>query len=406
MLSESFFKNQTPAMQAMIKARTHLCIEHPFFGALALKLRLVETDAVDTAGVDGVHLFFNPDFVKGLSFVQRRGLIAHEVMHLVLMHHLRRGARNPKKWNHAGDYVLNQILVDCQPPFILPEGALINSKFKDMTTDHVYNMLPDPPDGPGGGGQGSGGEWGIVMDAVDPNDTSKKQDPAQGEQEWKIAIAQAAQSAKAKGNLPGNLAELVEDMVESKVDWREKLRDFVTKVAYDKHNWLHPSRRYQTVEFDEDGVPSAAKDGSIYMPSFRNHTIGKVSVVIDTSGSIGSNELQAFIGEINAIFEDTRPEQIEVIQCDCSINDVTSYTPDTLPINPDTYTVHGRGGTSFKPPFKHYEENGTDERIECLIYLTDMMGDFPDVEPEYSVLWVSTTDIDDAPFGEVVQIDI
>jgi len=398
----SYFSSLTPAMQSMVKARTQLTLDEPFFGQIALKLQLIETSKEKTAAVNGTHLWFNPEFVLDMSSSMRKGLLAHEIMHLVLLHHVRRGNRNHDKWNVAGDYSINQILTDCK--FTLPKNPLLNPAYKDMTTDHIYNLLQD---GNGDGGDGNkgegGGGWGEVRDAENPD--GSKADPHQAEQEWKVIMAQAATAAKMRGHMPAHLAELVEDITEPKVDWKMKLRDFVTKVAYDKHNWLRPDRRYlNPVELDDDGIPTSANEGGIYLPSRYNHRIGRIAVVIDTSGSIGQLELQTFIGEINAIFEDTDPETIEIIQCDAAIHETKCYDQNTLPIVISKFQVKGRGGTSFRPPFDYYKNGNMEEPIECLIYLTDMYGDFPNYVPEYPVLWISTTEISEAPFGEVVQI--
>jgi predicted metal-dependent peptidase len=61
----------------------------------------------------------------------------------------------------------------------------------------------------------------------------------------------------------------------------------------------------------------------------------------------------------------------------------------------------GGGGTDFAPVFKHVEEQGIE--AACLVYLTDMYGSFPKSAPDYPVLWVSTSHIDNAPFGEVLS---
>ena len=61
----------------------------------------VERDDIDTGATDGKHLFYNPKWFGKLSDLERIGFLAHEVMHVVFMHHLRRQERHAEKWNVA-----------------------------------------------------------------------------------------------------------------------------------------------------------------------------------------------------------------------------------------------------------------------------------------------------------------
>ena len=90
------------------KARVKLLLQHPFFGNLATRLKIIDaTDRIPTAAVDGRNLFINRDFVHALTDGELMFLIAHEVMHCVFEHMIRRGEREPQVWNMAGDYVIN-----------------------------------------------------------------------------------------------------------------------------------------------------------------------------------------------------------------------------------------------------------------------------------------------------------
>ena len=51
------------AHQKITKARTQLLLDNPFFGNIAMRLDLVETDQFDTMATDGKHILFNSAFV-------------------------------------------------------------------------------------------------------------------------------------------------------------------------------------------------------------------------------------------------------------------------------------------------------------------------------------------------------
>ena len=113
-------------------------------------------------------------------------------------------------------------------------------------------------------------------------------------------VFQAAQVAKAAGKLPSSLEELVEQMRQSKVDWRDVLNRFIGGDQPDDYTWRKPQRRQW---FDND----------IYMPSIERMGIGDVVVAVDTSGSVATHELQQFLGELNRISEDHKPRSVTVI---------------------------------------------------------------------------------------------
>ena len=84
------------AIERITKQRTQLILSQPFFGTLALRLRTVERQDIQTMAVDGKSLFYNPAFVDTLRDEELRGVIAHEVMHCVHHHMTRRGAATLK----------------------------------------------------------------------------------------------------------------------------------------------------------------------------------------------------------------------------------------------------------------------------------------------------------------------
>ena len=91
------------AAQAYSKARSRLVLDQPFFGTLCLRLKPVQSDEMETAATDGEHIYYNPKYFLKLREPERVGLLAHEVMHVALLHMLRRQEREHRKWNVATD---------------------------------------------------------------------------------------------------------------------------------------------------------------------------------------------------------------------------------------------------------------------------------------------------------------
>lgn len=361
----------------LIRARTALILDHPFFGQLALRLKLVEDSSIPTLCVDGKSVFYNPGFVANLSPALTRSALVHEVGHCVFEHIGQRNGRDPRKWNHAGDYVINAMIKDSG--FEIGKGWLYNSAYAGMTTDEIYNLLPED-DGKGGGQPGPGEPGGSLDKMTDGDPSSNEVDAT----DWKIATVQAAATAKAMGKLPASMARFVDEMTTPKVDWRDVLRRFVTETSKNDYTWMRPNRRY-------------ASQG-INLPTLYSESMGHIAVAIDTSGSIDQATLNAFGAEIKAIVGATRPIKTTVIYCDADVNHVDEFEPnDEL-----HFDMYGGGGTDFCPPFALLEERG--ETPVCFVYLTDMYGSFPS-DPGYPVLWCATTDVV-GPFGDTVRIEV
>ena len=120
---------------------TRLVISHPFFGSMALSLKIEADEEISTMCTDGKFIKWNPDFVANMSEEETTGVMAHEVMHVGMKHNLRRGDRDPERWNIACDYVINPILIEAG--FSLPAGGLYDEQYADLPAERVYDMLPE-----------------------------------------------------------------------------------------------------------------------------------------------------------------------------------------------------------------------------------------------------------------------
>lgn len=398
------------AQDKLTKARAGLVLDQPFFGSLALRLRLREDQTAETAWVDGVTLGFNPQYIDSLTLETTKGLIAHEVMHIACAHHTRRQHRDPGLWNQATDYAINDLLK--QAGMVLPSAALTGWD-TEYSADDIYAKMPQPKQqgsgqsqqqqgqgqqqgqdqGQGSGqnqGQQPGGDPGGCGEVRDyPGQDGQEASPAemaQAEQEAKIAAQQAAQQAKAMGSCPAGIARLVEELTQPKIDWREILRRFVEQSARSDYSWTPPNRR-----FIHKGL---------YLPSLHNEELGDIVIAMDTSGSIEDLQVAEFASELTAILEEFNATAT-VIHCDTEVAGVEIFTQDDLPLE---LHPQGGGGTDFRPPFDWIEENAP-QPPAAMIYLTDLeCSRFPN-EPEYPVLWAHTDQGGETPpFGEVIEL--
>lgn len=360
------------------KAKTALVLEHPFVGSIALNLPFVLTEDIPTAAVNGKQIAFNPNFVNDLSDEELKFLIAHECFHPMLEHNWRRGERDPKRWNQACDYVINKLLTD-EGIGRMPEGGLLSDEIYKAgggTSDGIFKILPEDSDDGSGNGHGD-----PMDDCQDAEGDPAEQ--AQQEAEWKVKVAQAAQSAKMMGKLSAGMERFVGDLLQPKVDWRDVLQRFITKVRTDSRTFARPNRRF-------------AMQG-LYLPSVTGEVLGEIVFAVDCSGSISQDEIDQYASEIRTVHEDMSPVALHVVYFDSSVSHHDKFErDDTVEVKP-----HGGGGTAFSPVFEFIDEQGIDP-VAC-VFLTDLCcSDFGSA-PSYPVLWVSTY-ADNAPFGEIVMM--
>jgi predicted metal-dependent peptidase len=403
-----------PAELKLTRARTQLLLNQPFFGTLALRVSLEAREGIPTMQTDGRRIQYSPRFVDSLSVEILQSALAHEILHLALAHHCRRGDRDPKRWNIAADHAINPLILEAGMK--LGDGWLIDKQYAGMSAEQIYARLPQDAGGNGGGSRGMGagsrngsgdpqaqgggnqaqpgdapatpGGCGQICDATD--DDGNKAGPAEQsrqETEWTIAAEQSARAAKTAGKLPGSLDRLVQQMKQPSVDWRAVLRRFIAESVPTDYTWQKPNRRYIA--------------GGLYLPSTFREGIGTLVVAVDVSGSVGDEQLAQFAGELNAISQEARPEAVHVVYCDTRIQRTDEYTAD----DEIKLRATGGGGTDFRPPFVWVEKQGITPK--CLLYLTDLCcSDYPTTEPDYPVMWVTDSPDSAGPWGETLRLPV
>lgn len=363
------------------KAKSLLILDHPFFGTACTKRPIIYTDTVPTAAMSATgQMYMNVDFCAPLSVQQLMFLLAHETMHYMLAHGLRRGHRDPQAWNVAADKVINDTLIDAGVGDFIDGGITLDGA-REMAAESLYDENDD------GDGQGPGG---LGNDIGDPTDADGQPlDDAtihQLEAEAKIDAIQSAKAAKAVGKLPASIERMVEELVNVSTPWYDILERFMAGKIKDGYSWNRPNRRFIARNIY---IP-----GTDYVPK-----MGPVVIGVDTSGSIGPDEIAMFNGHINRIIDTCNPEVVHVVYCDYDVAGVDEYTPEDFPV---TIQCKGGGGTSFKPVFDWIDTNAIDP--ECVVYLTDGYGDQSEFTTNHETVWL-TTGTEAFDWGHVIKFE-
>ncbi len=364
------------------------------------ELAAIFTEDIPIAATDGTHLILNPEKFFAFNLDERVFIVAHEILHCILNHcvlgyQMRKSGSvkyvdgtslpyDQQLMNVAMDLVINDTLI-ADRIGAFPKEGMHDPKVAtraDSFVDAYKKVWKDPEKFPGGG-------FDITLDPG----TSQGKDPGQASQgrsqtEWDTAVAGALAVAKAQGKLPASLERLLSEIVDPTVSWQDHIRGFFARrVGGGGFDWRKPDKRL--IQRD------------IYGPRRAGNGCGPVVVAVDTSGSIGQRELDHFFAEMRGILDDVQPEMIYVVWCDAQVHKVDEVE-DSSDI--DALKPAGGGGTDFRPVFAWVDEN--DVRPDALVYLTDMLGSFPDKAPAYPVIWGDIYGRCKAPFGDVVSVAI
>jgi len=406
-------------------ARTRLILDKPFLGALVLRLPMLAADPkwCEATFSDGKNFYYNSDYIDALDAEQTQFALSHEALHCALSHFHRRGHRIKLRWELACDYAINPLLIkDGLKP---TPDAMHLLEYEGMTAEEIYPCLEDNDNGGERdleNGQKSDDSDNNEQEQRDDNSSGDKQkekesnekSEGKGEQEsskedggkggnvpqpagltaqeedelsiqWEQRLAGAAQQALQSGKLEGEMARMVDHLLQPKLPWRMLLARYMSATAREDYSYARPSSR--------------RGDPAIY-PSMRSNETSIV-VAVDTSGSIGEDEIKEFISEIDAIKSQVRAS-VTLLTCDSKLNYGCPWKFEAWDAFQFDIEIRGGGGTNFKPVFEWAEAQ--DKAPDLLVYFTDAEGVFPESEPYFPVTWLVKGKAK-VPFGVRVQLN-
>ena len=386
------------------------------------------TDQIKTCATDDKYMYINPTFLFAKPLEERVFICAHEVLHCIfnhcgLMYHCEKEGcvkypdgdvlpYNRRLMNIAMDCLINVMLVESdvggmpkdawylpylvksdtnaleayrtlynhwkRPP--LPPGVCINPGTKPGDNNNDLIEIPDNEKGKSfdthlkpGGGTGKSPSEAIAE---------------RNDQEWEDAVNAAMQSARAAGRLPDSMEKVFKISMEVETRWEDEITVSISSaVGREGHSWS-----YLDGEFAMRGIG---------FPGRVRYGCKRMIVVIDSSGSIYYNQttVNMFLSNLAVIISQLHPKELIFGECDAAIHRWESIT-DMADLQGK---VLGGGGTSFRPPFKRVEEDGSEPDV--LVYFTDLdsWDGFPD-DPGYPVIWASTDASKKAPWGKNIYV--
>ena len=412
------------------KTQIQLWKDKPFWAYLSYFLTFHEVPKEEvkfmpcaTMGVDiNGNVYYCKDFVDKLTDEELKGVIAHELGHLIYLTQLRQGNRDKDGFNIASDIAINSLLT--RDNFTLPKGVLVpdyNDEIKtgfgksikkcsELIAEEIYDKLPKLTIDKNGfiyaeTGSGKNKKKEKIGEMLDGHIKGKgkgKDGKGKGielseaekreiEQNWKEKLTEAYTTAKMKGNVPAGIERILGKLDENKINWRTILQRYImNSMTYD-YTWQKPSKK--SISIGE------------YTPSELKECI-EVIIGIDTSGSISKSDLTDFLSEIIGMARAFQGRiKMTLIPCDCKIQEIYEIENGNIERIKNEVKIKGGGGTEFKPVIDWIEENKPDTKL--LIYLSDGYGEKVEKQP-YDILWVLTKDGSDEwikDSGEVIKLE-
>lgn len=419
-------------LNIMEKLQIRLIQAHPFYASLVSQMRKIEvtgelakeipTEAVAIRN-GRIEFYYNMKFLETLTVEEAVAVLTHECNHLILGHCTR--MRDEYKTNSALANIAQDMNANRHIEH-LPKGACtvdsitkqfaekgIKLNLKDDDTSENYfkelnkhsNKMEIEGDGEGnfditikdpkGNTIGKMKVKGVCANKKDQNKGNGDKDkdgkglggqdiPELAKEVIRQAIKEAvSQNSKQQGNLPMGMTEEINEWLKPPIiSWRTLLKQFVAVSVRSGHkqSWKRPNRRFG----EEQKGRLAARTVSI-------------TVAIDTSGSVGDEDLASFITEIRTI-QACHKSTITVLECDADVQKEYKLSR----YKQVQRNFKGRGGTSFVPVFDYVKDKKI--KTDILIYFTDLYGDFPSKKPPYTTIWVSTSEHEKAPFGYVISM--
>ena len=379
--------------------KAHIALmKHPetalYSGVMLMGKSTVVDDGCPTAYTDGVNKVYGRKFLERVDTEPKvRGLVLHENLHVALKQ-LPRGKdmfdENSKMANLAADFVVNSIIMGIKGTVNgsserivdLPDGGVYDPMFENWSMREVYNYLKKHCKGGGGSGnkKGKGGNGNNVPsgDGNEDNDDNtvtvngKTYDLSDSDEhdlgnlkdltheqakEINDAIDKALrEGGMLAGRMGAKVPRSISDLLEPKIDWRDALRDFVASAikGKDEFTWRKLNKRHMV--------------NDIYLPSMENETIGEVVVAIDTSGSIGSQQITEFATELVSICELCSPDKVRVLWWDTDVHGEQVFEGDYANIA-GLLKPQGGGGTHVSCVNEYINKQKIN--AECVIVFTD-----------------------------------
>lgn len=394
-----------PALRLPV-ARMVATEKMPYFGGGIAELVPYEIPGTGKIMVsESSVLCYDPELLGQWTGAEAGAVITHEYMHIFLRHTQRfqelvkRGLatlcqEDHEDFNVAADAEINDNLGDAGLPLPNIDGSPPTTPHTlgcpdHLTAEQYYASIkekkqrgagPQPPPS-WGCGSGAGNPQ---PEEPEPKEAAKLgHDEVSQDVSRRAAAERVLERQRTRGDVPAGILAAAEGEVPSAViDWQTQLRTAVLDAAAfingsGDYTWTVRNRNQGALEhlYGEDAP---------VLPG-EHEPLAKVSVVIDTSGSVSDDDLLNMAGETKAILDCLGGITVTFLACDAAVHALVEVrTVEEVLAN-----LKGRGGTDFRPAFAALDKQT--QKPDVIVFMTDGEGPAPDRAPTYAkTIWLIT----------------
>ena len=418
------------ALDVLDLARSMLIVRLRFLDIALGRLQLVPSDGA-TFATDGARIIYGPKHVLS-CFVREHEKPARDYLHIALhciFSHMFVGSLiDQELWDVACDIAVESTINDLGLSMTdtavkaaqKAETEKLRAEVRMLTAEKIYHYLRESGTDETESGRlrglfaaddHSGWYRPRTRSLSDDNDDSGGQDrteepdddgpslippPADLAEEWKD-IAEKVQDSletifREQGDEAGGMMQNLKEINREKYDYTDFLKKFsvmgetvgVNDEEFDYIFYTYGLDLYGNMPLVE---PLEYKEV---------RRIREFVIAIDTSGSTSGDLVQKFLRKTYNILKTTESYfsrvNIHIIQCDADIQEHVRITDEeSFDSYISTMSIHGLGGTDFRPVFRFVDrliEAGEFTDLKGLIYFTDGFGFFPERKPDYDTAFV------------------
>ncbi len=424
------------ALDVLTFARSTLMVKYRFLDMALDRLEAVPADGA-TLSTDGARLVYGPlHMLRSFKAEHEKPArdYLHVVLHCVFSHMFVGTLVDCDLWNLACDIAVESTINDLgmhvkgvsRKAAQEPEIERLRNKVSMLTAEKLYHyfleeglsksetarlremFIADDHSG-----------WYAPKPVVSDDDSPERQkrndsdvpDELDGnpllqmplpetEEEWKD-IAEKVQEAletffREQGDTAGGLIQNLTEVNREKYDYTSFLKKFavfgeevgVNDEEFDYIFYTYGLELYENMPLVE---PLEYKEVK---------RVREFVIAVDTSGSTSGELVQKFLQKTYNILKSTESYfskiNIHIIQCDAEIQEHVKITSaEEFDDYIGSMSIHGLGGTDFRPVFEFVDgliSDGEFTNLKGLIYFTDGYGDFPVRKPGYETAFVFLDD--------------
>jgi predicted metal-dependent peptidase len=318
------------------------------------------TSDTDSAGYSGNRVLYNSFRMRQFSREAQKFLIAGQLMHIQFDHQQRGMKKDSRIWDAACSAVVNELLIN--DGFEPPANAFRHKDAANISVEELYDILCEEAD------------W-------DPDESSELQNESEDQNEETAEVTEYAEPAdnddslKRAGDLQGaQVREIKDPGLAQAVAGLSDLLEVSLQMEYD---WFPADR---------------IRDG-VLKEQFRPYPVPHAEILLDTSASIDSDLLRAFVRGVKGLLSEDA-----VVKVGCFDTEFYGFQEIRSEKDIADLEIKGSGGTNFETAVKAFSGDA-----ETRIVFTDGYADMP--ETRCDAIWLVYSDMPvDPPGGRVIYV--